>query len=211
MYKQKRSFTKYCNSYILTQPDGLHPFNDNSVQRSYIFNYTQKTLIKLDLESLEYIPILVKEIPKGSDDNLSFSYELKNGITWDDGTPFTAKDVAFSVKIMLCPLTNNSQIRGNYSTIIKNIELDPIDPMKFTMNVKTVNWGARTIFSELNMVQKSLWDPKGILDKISFEDLHSKDFKEKIETNEISEWFNEYNSGDNSYKTEKLTGLGATK
>ncbi|MAO71133.1 MAG: hypothetical protein CMD02_01320 [Flavobacteriales bacterium] len=198
-------------AHILTQPDGLHPFNDNSVQRSYIFNYTQKTLIKLDLESLEYIPILVKEIPKGSDDNLSFTYELKNGITWDDGTPFTAKDVAFSVKIMLCPLTNNSQIRGNYSTIIKNIELDPINPMKFTMNVKTVNWGARTIFSELNMVQKSLWDPKGILDKISFEDLHSKDFKEKIETNEISEWFNEYNSGDNSYKTEKLTGLGAYK
>ena len=83
---------------------------------------------------------------------------------------------------MLCPLTNNSQIRGNYSTIIKNIELDPINPLKFTMNVKTVNWGARTIFSELNMVQKSLWDPKGILDKISFEDLHSKDFKERIET-----------------------------
>ena len=109
-------------AHILTQPDGLHPFNDNSVQRSYIFNYTQKTLIKLDLESLEYIPLLVKEIPEGSDDNLSFTYELKNGITWDDGTPFTAKDVAFSVKIMLCPLTNNSQIRGNYSTIIKDIE-----------------------------------------------------------------------------------------
>ena len=110
-------------AHILTQPDGLHPFNDNSVQRSYIFNYTQKTLIKLDLESLEYIPLLVKEIPEGSDDNLSFTYELKNGITWDDGTPFTAKDVAFSVKIMLCPLTNNSQIRGNYSTIIKDIDL----------------------------------------------------------------------------------------
>ena len=85
-------------AHILTQPDGLHPFNDNSVQRSYIFNYTQKTLIKLDLESLEYIPLLVKEIPEGSDDNLSFTYELKNGITWDDGTPFTAKDVAFFSK-----------------------------------------------------------------------------------------------------------------
>ena len=198
-------------AHILTQPDGLHPFNDNSVQRSYIFNYTQKTLIKLDLESLEYIPLLVKEIPKGSDDNLSFTYEIKDGIKWDDGTQFTAEDVAFSVKIMLCPLTNNSQIRGNYSTIIKNIVIDKENPLKFTMNVKNVNWGARTIFSELNMVQKSFWDPNGVLDKITFEDIHSKDFKERVENEEISNWFNEYNSGDNSYKPEKLVGLGAYK
>ena len=173
-------------AHILTQPDGLHPFNDNSVQRSYIFNYTQKTLIKLDLESLEYIPLLVKEIPKGSEDNLSFTYEIKDGIKWDDGTQFTAEDVAFSVKIMLCPLTNNSQIRGNYSTIIKNIVIDNKNPLKFTMNVKNVNWGARTIFSDLNMVQKSLWDPNGVLDKITFEDIHSKDFKQRVENEEIS-------------------------
>ena len=198
-------------AHILTQPDGLHPFNDNSVQRSYIFNYTQKTLIKLDLESLEYIPLLVKKIPEGSDDNLSFTYEIKDGIKWDDGTQFTAEDVAFSVKIMLCPLTNNSQIRGNYSTIIKNIVIDKENPLKFTMNVKNVNWGARTIFSDLNMVQKSLWDPNGVLDKITFEDIHSKDFKERVENEEISNWFNEYNSGDNSYKPEKLVGLGAYK
>ena len=37
--------------------DGLHPYNDNSVMKSFIFQYTQKTLNKLDLESLEYIPL----------------------------------------------------------------------------------------------------------------------------------------------------------
>ena len=46
----------------------------------------RKTLIKLDLESLEYIPLLVKKILEGSDDNLSFTYEIKDGIKWDDGT-----------------------------------------------------------------------------------------------------------------------------
>ena len=131
-----------------------------------------------------------------------------NGMTC---TQFTMEDVAFSVKIMLCPLTNNSQIRGNYSTIIKNIVIDKENPLKFTMNVKNVNWGARTIFSDLNMVQKSLWDPNGVLDKITFEDIHSKDFKERVENEEISNWFNEYNSGDNSYKPEKLVGLGHIK
>ena len=77
-------------AHILSQPDGLHPFNDNSAMRTFVFQYTQKTLIKLDIESLEYIPMLAKEMPTASEDNLSFTYELKDGIQWDDGTPLTA-------------------------------------------------------------------------------------------------------------------------
>jgi len=196
-------------AHILAQPDGLHPFNDNSSIRTFVFQYTQKTLIKLDMKSLKYIPALVKEIPQGSEDNLFFTYEIKEGISWDDGTPLTAKDVAFSVKMMLCPLTNNAQIRGNYSTVIKSIELDKENPLKFTMHAQNVNWENRYIFSELYMVQKSLWDPKGVLDNISFADLLDIDFKEHVETEELADWFNEYNDADNSYKPTLLVGLGA--
>ena len=35
-------------AHISSNPDGLHPFNDNSIMRSFIFEHTQKTLIKLD-------------------------------------------------------------------------------------------------------------------------------------------------------------------
>lgn len=35
-------------AHISSNPDGLHPFNDNSANRSYIFEYTQKTLMKAD-------------------------------------------------------------------------------------------------------------------------------------------------------------------
>ena len=136
-------------AHITAQPDGLHPFNDNSVMRSYIFNYTQKTLIKLDLVSLDYIPLLVKRMPIASDDNLSFEYEIKDGVLWDDGSEMNATDVAFSVKLMLCPLTNNAQIRSNYSTVIKSIELDNINPMKFIMHAQNIHWDNKFIFSDL--------------------------------------------------------------
>lgn len=193
-------------AHILSQPDGLHPFNDNSAMRTFVFQYTQKTLIKLDIESLEYIPMLVKEMPTASENNLSFDYELKDGIKWDDGTPLTAKDVAFSVKLMLSPLTNNAQIRSNYTTVIKSIELDKENPMKFTMHAQNVHWDNKYIFSELYMVQKSLWDKKGVLDNVTFADLLSDDFKE---TEVLSDWFNAYNNADNSYQPELLVGLGA--
>ena len=193
-------------AHITIQPDGLHPFNDNSTIRSYIFNYTQKTLIKLDIESLEYIPSLVKDMPTASADNLSFEYEIKEGVLWDDGTELNAEDVAFSVKLMLCPLTNNAQIRSNYTTVIKSIELDPSNPMKFTMHAQNVHWDNKFIFSELYMVQKSLWDPNGVLDNVTFEELLSENFKE---TTVLSDFFNSYNNADNSYKPHKLLGLGA--
>ena len=193
-------------AHITIQPDGLHPFNDNSTIRSYIFNYTQKTLIKLDIESLEYIPSLVKDMPTASADNLSFEYEIKEGVLWDDGTELNAEDVAFSVKLMLCPLTNNAQIRSNYTTVIKSIELDPSNPMKFTMHAQNVHWDNKFIFSELYMVQKNLWDPNGVLDNVTFAELLSENFKE---TTVLSDFFNNYNNADNSYKPHKLLGLGA--
>jgi peptide/nickel transport system substrate-binding protein len=195
-------------AHILSQPDGLHPFNNNSVMRSYIFNYTQKTLIKLDLRTLDYIPDLVKEMPIASEDNLSFDYELKKGILWDDGSELTAEDVAFSVKLMLCPLTNNTQIRSNYSTVIKSIEIDPTNPMKFTMHAQKKHWENKYIFSDLYMVQKSLWDPKGVLDNVTFADLLSENFKE---TEVLSDFFNSYNNADNSFNPDLLVGLGAYK
>ncbi len=193
-------------AHITVQPDGLHPFNDNSAIRSYIFNYTQKTLIKLDIKSLEYIPSLVKNMPKASEDNLSFEYEIKKGVLWDDGTELNAEDVAFSVKLMLCPLTNNAQIRSNYNTVIKSIKLDPINPMKFTMYAQNVHWDNKFIFSELFIQQKSLWDPKRLLDSVSFVNLLSEKFNE---TEELQEWFNSYNNADNSYRPNLLVGLGA--
>ena len=193
-------------AHITVQPDGLHPFNDNSAIRSYIFNYTQKTLIKLDINSLDYIPSLVKNMPTASEDNLSFEYEIKKGVLWDDGTELNAKDVAFSVKLMLCPLTNNAQIRSNYTTVIKSIELDPNNPMKFIMHAQNIHWDNKFIFSELFIQQKSFWDPKRVLDNITFENLLSENFNE---TEVLQEWFNEYNNADNSYKPNLLVGLGA--
>ena len=123
-------------AHILSQPDGLHPFNDNSTIRSFVFEYTQKSLLKLDLESLEHMPLLVKSLPVISDDGLKYTFELRDDIYWDDGNLFTAEDVVFSVKLMLCPLTNNAQIRSNYTTLIKSIEIDKNNPMKFTMHAQ---------------------------------------------------------------------------
>ena len=195
-------------AHMLSQPDGLHPFNNNSVMRSEIFMYTQKTLLTLDINSLDYIPLLIKELPKASEDNKTFYFELKDDIKWDDGSQLTAKDVIFSTKIMLCHLTDNSQIRPIYNSVIKSIIPDPNDPLKFAMEAQDVNWTAKTIMGGIYIQQKSLWDSLGILDNISFKQILDKSFEE---TDEIANWFNQFNDADNAYKIERLHGLGPYK
>ena len=192
-------------SHILSQPDGLHPYNNNSVMRSYIFDYTQKTLIRLDLKTLDYIPDLLKNLPTSSDDNKTFYFELKENIRWDDGSLLTAEDIVFSTKIMLCHLTDNSQIRPVYNSVIESVKVDPNNKFKFSMRALDVNWTAKTILGGIYIQQKKYWDPNGILEKISFDELHSRSFEE---TDEVTNWFNEFNHADNGFKPEKLKGLG---
>jgi peptide/nickel transport system substrate-binding protein len=193
---------------MTAQPDGLHPFNNNSVMRSEIFTYTQALLLQLDVKSLEYIPILLKELPTASLDNKTFYFELKDNIKWDDGSQLTAEDVIFSIKIMLCHLTDNSQIRPIYNSVIKSVKADPDDALKFSMEAQDIKWTAKTIMGGIYIQQKKYWDPEGILDNISFKQILDKSFEE---TDEIANWFNRFNDADNAYKIEKLQGLGPYK
>ena len=192
-------------AHILSQPDGLHPCNDNSVMRSFIFNYTQKFIVGMDLESLENIPVLSENLAEISEDGLSYTFKIKDGIKWDNGEPFTAEDVEFSTKATLCHLTNNAQIRSNYSTVIKSIQLYDNDPLKFTMHAQGVHVNNKIIIGGITMMQKSYWDSNGILDKLSFDQIISRNF---TESEEISDWFNAFNHADNGYQPDKLVGLG---
>ena len=203
--KKRDLSTNTVVAHILSQPDGLHPYNNNSVMRSYIFSYTQKTLLGLDLKSLDYVPDLIKELPSSSEDNKTFYFELRDDIKWDNGEQLTGEDVVFSAKIMLCHLTNNSQIRPIYNSVIKSVNLDPNNPLKFSMTAQDINWTAKTILGGIYIQQKSYWDPEGLLDNITFDQILKRSFKE---TEEISDWFNEFNHADNGYKPENLKGLG---
>lgn len=192
-------------AHISSNPDGLHPFNDNSANRTYIFNYTQQTLVSMNIEKLEIEPLLIKAMPSVSEDGLEYTYELKDGIKWDDGSPFTVEDVLFTTKIQVCPLTNNTNVKGNYTSVIESVRKHPEDPNKFIMKAKSLHVSNLEIFAEVYMQQKSHWDPKGVLDNLTFEEMYDENFSA---SEEVSDWFNEFNSGDNSYVPEKLVGLG---
>ena len=105
----------------------------------------------------------------------------------------TAEDIVFSSKIMLCHLTNNSQIRPIYNSVIKSVNADPNDPLKFSMTAQDINWTAKTIMGGIYVQQKSYWDPNGLITSLLIKFL-TDHLKKQIE---ISNWFNDFNHADN--------------
>ncbi|SCK35561.1 peptide/nickel transport system substrate-binding protein [Streptomyces sp. WMMB 714] len=49
-------------------------------------------------ESSELVPDLAKSKAKISDDGKTYEYELRDGITWEDGKPVTSKDIKYGIE-----------------------------------------------------------------------------------------------------------------
>ncbi|MEA2513814.1 MAG: peptide/nickel transport system substrate-binding protein [Thermomicrobiales bacterium] len=95
---------------------------------SYLVNlWIFDALIRLD-NSLQPVPELA-ESWSASEDGLTWEIKLRQGVTWHDGTPFSADDVAFTVYKILDP-TTQTQYRGNFSALVGYAELtDPDAPV----------------------------------------------------------------------------------
>ena len=62
-------------------------------------------LVELNSD-LEFVPQLAESIT--TEDNLTFTIKLQEAATWSDGTPVTAKDVAFTLLCLASPESFNA-------------------------------------------------------------------------------------------------------
>jgi peptide/nickel transport system substrate-binding protein len=100
-----------------------------------------------------------------SDDGLTWTFHLRDGVTWHDGTPFTADDVIFT--LTLC---NNSDVGCTYGAGISGISgaaaykdgssetisgLAAPDPLTVTIETDAPNAGMLDALTVIPMLQKS--------------------------------------------------------
>jgi len=188
-------------AHITSEPDDLHPTNGNSANRTYVFQYTQKRLIRPDLITLEMIPELVESMPEISEDGLHYTYTLKKGVSWDDGSPLTVDDVIFTLKMIKCPLTDNAAIRS-YFNRIETITTYPDEPRKFTMVCNDIYYANPIIWAtDIYVLQKSHWDPNKIMEPI--DPAFNPD-----NYSGLSDYIAAFNEGSNGRDPDKLVGLG---
>lgn len=185
------------------EPDGFHPVNTMNSLRSHVFMYTHRTLLRLDLETLNETPLLLAQMPQ-TEDGKTFVYTLKEGVTWDDGTPLTVEDVLFSIKLNVAELSDNGGLKNLYRSVIQNAYPSEEDPNSFVLECVESHAGNAQILSECWILQRTLWDADNVLGAYTVADLKTKtEFNER----EIA-WFDFFNSPATATEPQYLTGLG---
>ena len=81
------------------------------------------------------IPALASDLPKTSSDGLTYTFKLRSGLKWSDGTPITSDDVKFTYSLAQDPAYADvaSPRRGDLSKYIKSIDTPDQQTVVFTM------------------------------------------------------------------------------
>jgi peptide/nickel transport system substrate-binding protein len=126
---------------IRTEADAnnLNLFLTNTAYSRYICQQLFQTMGILDPKTLEMKPLMIKSIPterkvsegayKGC---IAYDFEFLEEAKWDNGSPITANDFIFSVKLVEHPLLPTDTWRS-YFEYLKGIEVDATNPQKFTV------------------------------------------------------------------------------
>jgi len=106
---------------------GLNPVINQQTTLGLMASLTMAWLIKWDHNN-NPIPELATEVPTQANggvrkDGLTITYNLRKGVKWSDGQPFTADDVIFTTKQVLNP-ANNVTSRLGWDQITKMDEPD---------------------------------------------------------------------------------------
>ncbi|HND49891.1 MAG TPA: ABC transporter substrate-binding protein, partial [Anaerolineales bacterium] len=76
--------------------------SDAAIVRQVADSTSMTGLVTID-ESGNYVPMLADGLPTISDDHLTVTWKLKDGLKWSDGEALTSDDVRFTVEVLSNP------------------------------------------------------------------------------------------------------------
>lgn len=123
-------------------------------------------------ENGELKPLVAISLPRivKRDSGYLFEYRIRDEARWDDGLPITSEDIEFSLKALKLPLNENIGISSYYSRI-KNVIRDSVSNQIFSLMTVGNKNDLLRLTCDFGILQKSKFDPKGLLEHVSFEDI----------------------------------------
>jgi len=147
----------------MSDAEKLNPTVTNDATATGIYIYIFEPLIDVDRETYEIKPIIAKAPPVVSEDHLTYTYDLKENVTFSDGKPLTGEDIIFTVKTIKNPFTDAQALR-NYFNDVKSVEL--VDGNKYKVRINM----SKPYFKAVYTIGNTAITPKHILDKDNMND-----------------------------------------
>jgi peptide/nickel transport system substrate-binding protein len=141
-------------------PADLNPGNGVLAEDYTLYELVYDTPIGLDLEG-NYVPELAEEWTV-SDDGLTYTLKIRDGVTFHDGRPLTAEDVAFTMN--LYQQTADFPFLPSYVDGFTSIEATDPTTVVISTEAPIGNFEARMVF--MYVLPKHLWE--GEADPVAF-------------------------------------------
>lgn len=126
--------TKIVTSDVISLPmeriRTLNPVVSKDEDSYFINKLIYQGLFELN-ENLEPRPVLAREYSY-DEDGSSITIKLKRKVLWQDGTPFTASDVKFSIEAYLSVLNTGKSLYDSYVENIKGVKIIDDNTLKIT-------------------------------------------------------------------------------
>jgi peptide/nickel transport system substrate-binding protein len=194
------------------EPDSLNPIIGVSALSQYVLwgamNSNVYELLmgynSTDFDVTE--PLLAESAPVVSDDHLTYTIKIRDGVKWHDGKPFTTEDVLFSYKATACPLTDAASKRSQM-TDLADVQIDG-RTVRFIMSKPNVYNLRNVVTNFMPIIPKHVFDAKGLLDGFTYKDMLGPNAKTDPKVKEFADEFNKHPAnrapvGTGPYKFEK--------
>jgi peptide/nickel transport system substrate-binding protein len=117
-------------------PNTLNPILSTQQVEALVQAFAMDPLVAVDQNGRD-VPILAAQVPTPenggiSRDGLAITYRLRHGVRWQDGAPFTSRDVAFTFHAIMNPATTVSTRHG-YDQVAR---VDTPDPYTVVFRLK---------------------------------------------------------------------------
>ncbi|MBK8981706.1 MAG: hypothetical protein IPM38_05135 [Ignavibacteria bacterium] len=206
----------------MSDAEKLNPIVTNDATASGIIIYIFENLLEIDRETYEFKPLIAKAMPEISEDHLSYTYDLKEYVTFSDGKPLTGEDIIFTIKVIKNPFTDAQALR-NYFQDVKSVELVDGNKFKVRFNMVKPYFRAVVALNDLEIIPKHVLDKNNETDNFTWEMLDEagksfdpekfagmKKYADIINKEEMSR-SPEFVIGSGPYKLEKwITGQSIT-
>lgn len=189
------------------EPAGLNPITINDQNKTIILSYINFSPISIDLQKLDWVPLLAKEMPQLEtlpDGKQKVTIELREEATWDNGTPITGEDALLSIKLAKIPTIPQGPVRGLYGKI-EDLIVDANNPKKYAVIFAEPYMLSATIAGDMTIFPKYFYDPNGVLDNVKVKDIYDQgdDFKADSAIIKYSEWF-----ASDKFSRDSIIGCG---
>jgi peptide/nickel transport system substrate-binding protein len=167
-------------------------------------------------ESLQ--PTLIKKIPTARPvssgphaGQLAYDFEILPEAMWDNGTPVTGKDMAFTMKLVFHPLLA-SKAYLSYLKDLSGIDIDPSNPKKFTVYFRQYYMLALESMCQTPILPMYHYDSANRLTNIPIEDFIDTIKLKALATDAgVKTFSDEFNQAKFTNDPASIVGSGAYK